>query len=346
MRSSAGRGLTKFMGSSTLFGTHLSRYPRLFIRPAIGLLLGAGGLAWAWRGLEWPVVGHNLALISPAWTALAVAGVLAVAVIKAARWRILYGQTEARLSLWQSFSVLMAAQMVNLVIPIRLGELIRISLAKRYGCPATLTIMTLVVEKLADLAAAGLIATSLAGLALAPIWLRQPAGRLVLMTLALTAAFCLAWRLQRRLIFGRTWPASWLFPEGLGPLFQGRVLAGAIAWTAAIWLLSWLTVLALFAAFKLELSLAAAIVLMLAISASNIAPSPPALVGVIHGIAVVVLGHYGVPQPAAFSFGLVLNLVLVAPLIVLGSVSLFWQSVPLLDGFRRDLLHRSMAGQL
>lgn len=346
MPSSGDRGLTRFMDGPALNGTPLSRYPRLFVRPAIGLLLGAGGLAWAWRGLEWPGVAQNLALISPAWTALAAAGVVAVLAIKAARWKILYGQTETRLSFRSSFSVLAAAQMVNLVIPVRLGELVRISLAKRYGCPATLTIMSLVIEKLADLAAAGLIAVSLGGLALAPTWLRQPAERLVLMTLALGAVLCLAWRLHRRLTRGRTWPAGWPFPADLGSLFQGWVLAGAIAWTAAIWLLSWLTVLALFAAFKLELPLSAAMVLMLAISASNIAPSPPALVGVMHGIAVVVLGHYGVPRPAAFSFGLVLNLVLVAPPVILGSISLCRQPIPLLDGFRRGLLHRSVAGQL
>ena len=76
--------------------------------------------------------------------------------------------------------------------------------------------------------------------------------------------------------------------------------------------------MALFAAFGLHLPLSAAVVMMLAVSSSNIAPSPPALVGVMHLIAVVVLGQYGVAQSVAVGFGLVLNVVTIAPLIVLG----------------------------
>jgi uncharacterized protein (TIRG00374 family) len=259
------------------------------------------------------------------------------------------------------FSVLVAAQMVNLVIPIRLGELIRISLMKQYGCRATVTLTTIIVEKLLDLVATGIMAVALASLALAPTWLPESAIGLLWIGLILGAGLLLmGWRrkrialgLGRMLASRRIWPERWseqllssiqLALETLGALSRWRSLAGVTAWTTAAWLLSWLTMLTLFAAFGLELPLGAAAVLMLAVSVSNVAPSPPALVGVMHGIAVVVLGQYGVSQAVAFAFGLVLNLVVVAPLIILGSATLCLHLVPLLNVLRQRWLNQSLVG--
>jgi hypothetical protein len=58
------------------------------------------------------------------------------------------------------------------------------------------------------------------------------------------------------------------------------------------------------------------------------------LIGVIQAIAMVVLGGYGVPQPIALGFGIVLNVVTVAPLISMGSLALWQRAVPLLPLLR------------
>ena len=78
----------------------------------------------------------------------------------------------------------------------------------------------------------------------------------------------------------------------------------------------------------------AAAVVMMSIGFSNIIPSPPGLIGVIQAIAMVVLGGYGVPQPIALGFGIVLNVVTVAPLILLGSLALWQRAVSLLPLLR------------
>jgi uncharacterized protein (TIRG00374 family) len=339
----------------------LSNYPRLLIRLAVGLFIGGGSLWWAWHGLDWPLVQQALGQISPAWIVLSTLGVIAVTLTKAARWRTLYGLAEPRMSFWKMFSVLVTAQMINLALPIRLGELIRISLMKRYGCRTTITLTTIIIEKFVDLVATGIIAVSLASLALVPVWLHESATGFFSIGLTLSAGLVLIWRLRKSirqglewvLGSGRLWPERWsnqllssiqLTLETLNTLSQWRSLAGVMAWTIAIWLLSLLAVLALFAAFGLELPLVAAVVLMLAISVSNIAPTPPALVGVMHGIAVVVLGQYGVTQSVAFGFGLVLNLVMVAPLIILGSLTLCFHLIPLFNGLRRHGLNQPLGG--
>jgi uncharacterized membrane protein YbhN (UPF0104 family) len=91
----------------------------------------------------------------------------------------------------------------------------------------------------------------------------------------------------------------------------------------------------LFLAFGLQAPLAATAVLMLSINFSNIVPSPPALVGIMQAIVVVVLGGYGVPQPVALGFGIVLNVITVAPLILLGSLGLGQRAVSLMQFIRK-----------
>ncbi|MBI1877580.1 MAG: flippase-like domain-containing protein, partial [Chloroflexi bacterium] len=109
-----------------------------------GLLIGALSLWWAMRGLEMPAMLRTLAMASPAWITVSLVGVGAVVVVKAARWGALYRLAEPRPSFGELFAVLAAAQMINVVIPIRLGELIRIGLMKQTGQSGAITLSTLV----------------------------------------------------------------------------------------------------------------------------------------------------------------------------------------------------------
>lgn len=311
-------------------------------RLGVGLLIGGLALWWAGRGLDLPLLGRTLAQVSTAWVLVSLGCVLAVALAKAARWGVLY-QAGSRPGFWDLFSVLVAGQLVNLLLPIRLGEVVRIGMMKQRGQPGAATLSTILVEKTLDLLAAGLVATSLVVLAVAPAWLRQPAGGLLLVGLVLAAGLVLLWRQRdelERFLAGR--PGRWLpgraqrqlgrvvqtLFAGLGSLTSWRALAPVLGWTVAVWLLSLLAMLALFRAFELQLPLAAAALLMLAVSTSNIVPSPPALIGLMHGMAVVVLGQYGVDQAGALGFGIVLHLVTVTPLLLLGSWVLWSRTVP------------------
>ncbi len=312
------------------------------IRLTVGTLIGLGGLGWAVWGLDAAVVTEAMAAASSGWISLALVGVVAVGLAKTARWAALY-PAERRVSFWPLFTILMGAQMVNVLIPIRLGEVIRIGLMKQAGQPGAATLSTLVIEKTLDLAAAALVAVALIALTVTPAWLQAQAGGVLLLSAILITGLVLLVTVRGwiKRFFDPEILAGWFLPrwlrsalgtglEALGVLSYGGVLSRIILWTACIWLLSVLTMLALLAAFGLQqLPLAAAVVMMLAVSSSNIAPSPPALVGVMHLIAVVVLSQYGVARPVAVGFGTVLNIVTVLPLVILGSGALWLQLTPL-----------------
>jgi uncharacterized protein (TIRG00374 family) len=313
----------------------------LLTQLAVGLLIGALTLAWAVRGLDLHLVLQSLVTAHYAWVLVSLACVIGVALSKAARWSALYGISERRTTFREVFSALIISQMVNVVIPIRVGELVRIGLMKQSGQPGATTLSTIVVEKSFDLVAAGLMALSIVMLTMVPAWLPERAIGLLVIGLVLVVGLALIWYLrawvEKALAYILAWggwlPQRWqagllhvfhTMLDAFGTLTNPGCLVRVLFWTTIAWLFSLVNILTLFAAFGLNLPVAAGVVLIITLLFSNIVPSPPALVGVMHVIAVVVLGEYGVSQTVAMGFGILLNVITVAPLIVVGSLA-FWQ---------------------
>jgi uncharacterized protein (TIRG00374 family) len=230
--------------------------------------------------------------------------------------------------------------MVNLLSPIRLGEIIRIIFMKQAGQPGAATLSTIIVEKGLDLTAAGVVAAALVVLAVTPAWLWQQSAGLALAGLLLPVGLILLWSGRRQIERGfaaglaraSCLPERWrqhilAISRTMLQTFEAiaatpSTLGWVLFWTMMAWLLSLLTMMTLFAAFHLTLPLTAVLLMVLAVHSSNILPSPPALVGLMQVIAVVVLGQYGLPRSEAVGFGLILNIVTVAPIIILGSWAL------------------------
>lgn len=334
----------------------------LFVQLGAGVLVGMIALAWAMRGLDLHVVLDSLTQAHYVWVFLSVVCVVGVALTKAARWNTLYTVSDSASSFWDVFGVLVITQMINVLIPIRISEVARLALMKQSGQPAAITLSTIVIEKALDLVAVGLIAVSLVVLAVAPTWLQQWSTSVLLVGLTIVVGLVAVWMLRgwmelvvaRVLAVGGWLPHGWqqkllrvthTMLQGLHALTDLRSLLRVLLWTTMVWVLSTLAILALFAAFDLHVPAAAVVIMMLAIGFSGVIPAPPGMVGVMQGIAVVVLGEYGVSQPVAMGFGIVLNVVTVGPLIILGSLALWQRTVYSVHAIRgrtwRDFWTRS-----
>ena len=333
-----------------------SRRSWLLTQFAVGLFIGALTLVWAMHGLDMRLVFQSLVNARYAWVLVSLGCVIGVALAKTARWSALYGISECRTSFRQHFSALIISQMVNVIIPIRVGELARIGLMKQSGQPGATTLSTIVVEKSFDLVAAGLMALSMVMLAIAPAWLPERAVGLFVIGLVLVVGLALVWYLRawvekalaQVLAWGGWLPLRWrtgllrvahTMLDAFGTLTNPACLVRVLFWTTIAWLLSLLNMLTLFAAFGLNLPVAAGVVLIITLLFSNIVPSPPALVGVMHAIAVVVLGEYGVSQTVAMGFGILLNVITIAPLIMIGGIALWQRAASLLRVLRGHSVH-------
>jgi uncharacterized protein (TIRG00374 family) len=305
-------------------------------RWAVGLAIGITCLWLSIRGLDLTQMQASVAQANPYWIGLTVICVVAVALLKTARWRFLYPPSAKSPSLGSLFSTLMIAQMLNVLIPIRLGEVARIGLMCQEEQPASVTAGTIVVEKSLDMLAAGLLVLIISLLAAAPDWLKLEIGASIALSGSLLLAGLLAlWRgrhwfsqLLTRVLNSQTWLSPKWRERALravtGVLDSLAVLTNplhsltVICLTTLSWLVSMVTILAMLVAFDLSLGWEVAVTLMLAIQLSNLVPTPPALIGIIGAVTEATLGWFDVPRPTAAAAGVLLNIVLVGPLVLMG----------------------------
>jgi uncharacterized protein (TIRG00374 family) len=303
------------------------------------LVIGAACLWFSMRGVRLAAFRAELTEFSPALVLLAMGSVVLVAAAKALRWQWLYGSMGRDRPFSIHFAVLMIAQMLNLVVPVRLGEVARLGLMRQEGRPIGVTFGTIVVEKGLDLLAVGIIVLLLAPVILLSATARSQAALTGPLVGLLIFLFLFAvGRLQTpllRLVNDIPMPRNARLARlvssiqrGLRAILgsmaelRGAQLARIAALTAAIWLVSLGTVYLMLHAFSLALGWSAALALMLALTSSNWAPTPPAMIGVVGAVSVAVLTPFGVDQTRALAFGTVLNLVLVGPPVLLGGAAL------------------------
>ncbi len=304
----------------------------------IGILLAGGLLWWAGRGLAFNEVVDILSSVSLSWICFSLMCAVGVAIAKTIRWQSLYGPYRNEVTFYTLFTALMSAQVLNVMVPLRIGEVVRAGLMRQNGQPISRTLGTIVVEKMIDLWVVVILAMSLLLLTTLPQWLRETTtGTLlvaVVVLLALLAAY--HWREDLIQILDRVMSGVRVIPEQmkrkvlqiaqsffetLTTFTNWSIFLPVIGWTICVWLLSVATVMALFLAFHLSFAILMGLMLTVAISFGNITPVP-GMVGVIQAITVAILGQFDIAQSTAFGIGLVLNIAMVGPLLLLGGWAL------------------------
>jgi uncharacterized protein (TIRG00374 family) len=338
----------------------IAKKNRRWLQGLGGILLGGTCLWLSLRGVDIDQLLTWFKQIAWPWIGLALIGVVMVSASKALRWQWLYPREASPLAWSSHFSILLIAQMINLVVPVRLGEVARLGLMKQEQRPIGMTLGTIAVEKSLDLTATGLLLLLSIPLVALPEWLRSTAGVGVLLTGGALLVLLLlmgTWRpfLLRLLAkFPRPQQASrarWV--ERLVHLLEtvlqgiigvdGRRLLPVLGITAFIYLLSIGVIQAMLQAIGIEHhGGATALALMLALTFSNLAPTPPALVGLVGAVTEVTLAPFGVPRAQALVLGTILNVVLVGPPVALGGWAVAVRLLRLLDTPHRGGLRQAL----
>jgi uncharacterized protein (TIRG00374 family) len=308
---------------------------RIWVQCVGGVLLGAACLWLSLRNINLAQVINRLEEVSWPWVGAAAAGVTLVSLGKAVRWRWLYSEGAVPLSSMGHFGILQIAQMLNLLLPVRLGELARLGLMQQEGRPAGTTLGTVVVEKSLDLLAVAVLLFVSVPLAILPPWLQPKAGPSALITAVALLALLLGISATRERLLGllailpEPRNAAWrrwmrLGVRGLRAMLDGvaglhgKRLVLVLALTTLVWLISVVVVQMVLMAFGIQGQWQVALVLMLALIFSNLVPTPPAMIGLVGAVTEGILVPFGVPAAQALALGTVLNAVLVGPPVVLG----------------------------
>jgi uncharacterized protein (TIRG00374 family) len=276
------------------------------------------------------------------FVALALALVLVSPLIRAARWRLLYHPDQKGLSYLRLAEVLLIGQMLNIVVPARLGEVARIYfMGQTESQSKARTLGTIAVEKWLDILTLLLLALLVPAFVSPPSWFRDSRGGLAVFAIAFLGAALFLSRGKDRLL-SLVESLSRFLPEGwqtrihratglaLGSLdvlrspWVGLKLQG---WSLLIWTLSVLVNYTVFLALGLPLPLAAAVFLVVVLEVGVAVPSAPGKLGIFHYLCTLALGVFGLEKGAALGYAVLLYFVVFGPPSLLGALLLWWESV-------------------
>ena len=313
----------------------------------LGLVVSVGLLVYFFWDVDLRVVGGRLRETLWGFLALSVALNFLSLWARARRWRYLFapGARSGHL-----FRALLVGYMGNNLLPLRAGEIVRIYVASRHGPRFWTTFATVVVERVLDGLALGLLVGGVLLVVAVPGELRWSillflgvdlVGILVLVLIAVapnasralieTFFHRIGW-LERRML-----SMLGTMTEGLRGLRAPRHVIPITLYSVGIWFFLALSVWTGLHAAHLDLPLAAAWTVLAFLGLGVSLPSSPGFVGVIQAATVLALALFAVPRTEALSFSLLLHASQFFPVTALGLVCLFLEHVRLTDATRVEV---------
>ena len=278
----------------------------------------------------------SLGHVSLTFLALGLCSVIINTLAKAARWHLLLGPSGKNVGYIKILSALIAGQMINALLPLRMGDLSRAYDIGGQGPGRAFTLGSVVIEKAIDLLCLALLIVLLLLLLPLPVWLT----RTVIVTTVV--AFLLA--ISLIVLVNRVEGVAALFNRLLGllparlnvmviqrldaALLSLKVLRSHVvliqltAWSLLIWSTALLTNEFILLAFNIQLPISAATLLLVVLMAGVSIPNVGGSIGIFEYMCVVSLGLFGVDTALAFSYGIVLHAITLLPMILVGPIYL------------------------
>ena len=318
--------------------------PRRLAQILLGLAVSAGLLVYCFWDVDLAVIATRLR--ETLWTFLGLSIALSFASIwaRAWRWGYLFPPDPPPTRL---FRALLIGYMGNNLLPLRAGEVVRIYVASRHGPRFWTTLATVVVERVLDGLALGLIVAGLLLLVPVPAEMRWSIAlflALDLVAIVLLALIAIAPGLCRVLIETIFHRVGWLEKRLvglLGTMTDGLRGIGApghairvVLSSVAVWLLLALSVWTAMHAAHLDLPLVASWVVLAFLGLGVSLPSSPGFVGVIQAATVLALALFAIPRAEALSFSLLFHASQFFPITGAGLVCLLLEHVSLTDAAR------------
>jgi hypothetical protein len=265
--------------------------------------------------------------------------VLVLPPLRALRWRYLLYPDHQKVELLGLLRLMLISQMLNILVPLRLGDLARMS-THRGLPPAQRLLGSVVAERALDavvLLLILLLAIMIYGI---PTWLEESLANTIWLTLVgLGVVAAGAWQ-RKRLARGvsalveRMWPKAadsigrWLEEIGervtvlgLRPVSVPIYGLSALIWAASIGI-NYIVFLALY----MDLPLVAAFLLLVVLQIGVAAPSAPGKLGLFQYLCVLSLSLFGVDRAQALGYSLSLHIIAFGPPVVLGIAALWWEA--------------------
>ncbi len=240
--------------------------------------------------------------------------------VRAQRWRVLL-RPVAEVPFYPALSATVVGFGATMVMPLRVGELVRPALlGRRVGIRMSAAISSVVLERLFDMLLVILCFLPVGLLYPIPAYLKRTAAVLAILASAgfivllvvqrnhARARAMLDWLLARvpTRLAHRLRPVAEGFLDGLGGLADGWTVVVVLAYSAYLW--GVITLTYLFALLALDMPVpslvAASLATMVIVAAFVFLPQAPGFVGTWQAGCVLALGLFGVPKEQAVGYSL------------------------------------------
>ena len=311
---------------------------RTFIQIGIGSLLGIVAIYFAFRGVSVSQLWMTLRQANPWLTLIAfIVALINVAVFTIRWWVMLL--LDWRIG--EYFSMLAGVylgQMLNILLPARLGELARIYfVGERVRVSKSKLLGTVVIEKVADMVSFGVSALLLILMISLPKWVFEPGQVLMGMAAASLLGIIVIMIWGQKLL-------HWLHPgmekflgrwgqrlaamveqalSGLDSLRSWRRQAAIWACSFLVVILSTLTNYFLMLALDIQAPFSAALFVLVVLQVGSAPPSAPGKLGVYHYLAMLALSVFAVEKDVSLAYGVLLYIVALLSKVVIGVFVLF-----------------------
>jgi glycosyltransferase 2 family protein len=291
---------------------------------------------------EWANVGAAFARVNYLYVLpIALVSVYSI-LVRCQRWRLLL-RPVGEISLLPLFSATAIGFFCNMILPLRVGEVVRpVLLARRTATPVSSVLASVVLERLLDMLTIllflGLMMT------LVPVSdaiRRSGIAFLVLAIVAVSAVFALQRRhriaigtvqwLLRRLpasLQARADLASHSFIDGLQGIGDGRVMVGILAYSLFLWVVIGSVFTLGFIACDLPVPpVTGGLALVTIVAGAVAAPSAPGFIGTFQAGCIVALSLFGISRADAVPYAFVVWAAQWLAQIVLGVVFLLRENI-------------------
>ena len=312
------------------------------LRVAAGTLLSMLFLWLAFRNVPVSQIVDAFGQLDWRFMTLALVLTLVGTLARAARWKLLYHPNHKNLNSLRMAEALFISQMLNIVIPARLGEVARIQIMSQSGSRSrAVTLGTIVVEKWLDIVALIVIMFLVPISVSLPAWFQDSRKSLLAFVVAFFGVTLL-------LSYGKSWllallestfhflPNLWLrrlqqtTALALGSLDVLRspwVGLQLQAWSLLIWSMGILVNYIVFLILGLSLPFVAALFLLVVLQVGIAVPSVPGKLGIFQYLCILALAPFGVGKSSALSYSVLLYFVAFGPLLLLGVFFTWWEGM-------------------
>ena len=323
-------------------------------RWVIGTLVSAGALYLAFRGVDYSSVGATLLHANATFILLALLSVAINTLVKATRWHVLIGDRGKPIRLREVLRVLLISQMLNTIIPARVGELSRAYMIGRQGPGSAFILGTVAIEKLIDVIVYLILFAFLVLLMPVPAWISQPIYPFAIISISSMLIALLISRYQHELLGFLSRSLHWLplrLQERITRLVGSALASLAILkdwrnslavgwWSAIVWITAILNNYLVLRAIGITAPPPAALLVLIVLQAGIAIPSVPGKIGVFQYLCILALNVFTVDRTLSLSYGVLLQAIVFLPTTTIG-VLLLWASGLTLRGSTSLVMNNS-----